>query len=123
MNNKAIVSAITAMCLAASGLSFAQGRRDSDGRQDRRDERGAGANHGFYRGGRLPMEYRHRHCVVDDWRGAQSECAAAWLPLGADRRRLCVDCARNGHHRLDHSESLSTKPGRWPGYFCKRNHG
>ncbi len=48
MNNKAIVSATTAMCLAASGLSFAQGRGNDRGRgegqrgepQDRRDNDG-----------------------------------------------------------------------------------
>lgn len=57
-------------------------RRDNDNRKghdDRRDfgrshndknwQRGAGPNHNFYRGQRLPAEYRHRHYVVNDWRG------------------------------------------------------
>jgi Ni/Co efflux regulator RcnB len=34
-----------------------------------KDERGAGADQRWHRGDRLPMEYRHRNYVVDDWRG------------------------------------------------------
>jgi len=30
--------------------------------------RGVGPNHSWYRGDRLPYEYRTRHYVVDDWR-------------------------------------------------------
>ena len=45
-------------------------RRENQSRaNDRRDERGAGPNHAFHRGERLPVEYRHRQYVVDDWRG------------------------------------------------------
>ena len=46
-------------------------RRENQGRalnNERRDERGAGPNHAFHRGERLPAEYRHRQYVVDDWR-------------------------------------------------------
>lgn len=32
-------------------------------------ERGAGPGHAFYRGDRLPNDYRARQYVVDDWRG------------------------------------------------------
>jgi Ni/Co efflux regulator RcnB len=36
--------------------------------RDRRwAQRGAGPNHQFRRGDRLPMEYRHSHYVVNDW--------------------------------------------------------
>ena len=31
--------------------------------------RGAGPNGNFYRGSRLPQEYRNRQYVVEDWRG------------------------------------------------------
>jgi Ni/Co efflux regulator RcnB len=46
-------------------------RRDwNDGRQAQRDhERGAGPDHSFHRGERLPTVYRSRQYVVDDWRG------------------------------------------------------
>lgn len=30
---------------------------------------GAGRDHNFYRGGRLPSEYRQQYYVVNDWRG------------------------------------------------------
>ena len=38
---------------------------------DNRDggERGAGPGHSYYRGDRLPNDYRARQYVVDDWRG------------------------------------------------------
>ena len=70
------VCAIAAASLC-SGMAFAQDRhRDdrNDVRQDvrhdeRRDGPGAGPDHRFYRGGRLPDDYRGRQYVVDDWRG------------------------------------------------------
>jgi Ni/Co efflux regulator RcnB len=34
-----------------------------------RGERGAGPDERWHRGDRLPIEYRHRSYVVDDWRG------------------------------------------------------
>jgi Ni/Co efflux regulator RcnB len=34
-----------------------------------RGGRGVGPNYEYYRGDRLPIEYRHRQYVVDDWRG------------------------------------------------------
>lgn len=37
-------------------------------REDRRGP-GAGPQRNFYRGDRLPSEYRHRNYVVNDWRG------------------------------------------------------
>lgn len=74
-------------------------RRDHDGRQDnrrdppgrgnyeRRDERGAGPGHNYYRGGRLPAEYRHRQYVVDDWRGHNLSAPPRgyhWVQTGGD---------------------------------------
>jgi Ni/Co efflux regulator RcnB len=78
-------------------------RRDHDGRQDHRDHdrrwgyqndrrdsrdgRGAGPNHTFYRGGRLPVEYRHRHYVIEDWRGYHLSAPPRgyhWVQTGSD---------------------------------------
>jgi len=117
MKSKSVVSAIVAISLATSGFAFAQGNRDHDergrnaearGQQDRRvnegrqpnrgedrgrgygerrDERGAGPEHSFYRGGRLPAEYRHRQYVVDDWRGHNLSAPPRgyhWVQTGAD---------------------------------------
>ena len=52
-----------------------------------RDERGAGPNHNFHRGDRLPAEYRHRQYVVDDWRGHNLSAPPRgyhWVQNGAD---------------------------------------
>lgn len=54
---------------------------------DRRDERGAGPDHAFRRGDRLPVEYRHRSYVVDDWRGHHLSAPPRgyhWVQTGAD---------------------------------------
>lgn len=60
----------------------------NDNRYDRHDEgRGAGLEHRFYRGGRLPPEYRGRQYVVDDWRGhhlKQPPRGYQWVQVGGD---------------------------------------
>ena len=67
-----------------------QGRRDNEQRanNDRRyEERGAGPNHDFRRGDRLPVEYRHRQYVVDDWRGHNLSAPPRgyhWVQTGGD---------------------------------------
>ena len=114
MKIKAIVSAIMAMSMATGGIAFAddhgerndrgrndrgrneQGRNDQAQRGDRqnqrdnivrRDERGAGPNHAFYRGQRLPNEYRNRQYVVEDWRGHRLSAPPRgyhWVQNGGD---------------------------------------
>jgi Ni/Co efflux regulator RcnB len=67
-------------------------RRDDGGRGNQfqvehRDERGAGPNHEFRRGGRLPNEYRSRQYVVDDWRGHHLSAPPRgyhWVQAGGD---------------------------------------
>ena len=76
-----------------------QDRHDNEGRQqDRRDypghgnnehrgERGAGPNHNYYQGDRMPAEYRHRQYVVDDWRGHHLSAPPRgyqWVQTGGD---------------------------------------
>lgn len=71
------------------------GRRIGDGRDfrgdrdDRRmgDGRGAGPDHNFYRGGRLPPQYRNNQYVVDDWRGHHLNAPPRgyhWVQTGGD---------------------------------------
>ena len=140
MKSRAVVSAVLALCLTASGLSLAQGypgrndrdqdqqsqrgerndrrndggraserrdhearqpqrrdsqdrqwdRRDSQARaynQERRDHRGAGPNHQYYRGDRLPVYYRSHQYVVDDWRGHRLSAPPRgyhWVQSGGD---------------------------------------
>ena len=116
MKIKTVISAILAMSIAASGLAFGQrndpyrdeqlwrrehhDRRDNaDFRQNRQDnqrqwdnndyrnERGAGPNHDFRRGDRLPREYRSRQYVVEDWRGHRLSAPPRgyhWVQTGGD---------------------------------------
>jgi Ni/Co efflux regulator RcnB len=51
------------------------------------DGRGAGPEHSWYRGGRLPSEYRGRQYVVDDWRGHHLSAPPRgyhWVQAGGD---------------------------------------
>jgi Ni/Co efflux regulator RcnB len=97
-----------AVSVGAQGLAFAQQPRDRndrsrgefdnrDGQPDRRDPsqwqqrgdpgRGAGPNHEFRRGDRLPLAQRQRRYVVNDWRGHQlSEPPRGyqWVQSGGD---------------------------------------
>lgn len=53
----------------------------------RRDERGAGPDHQFRRGGRLPPEYRNNQYVVSDWRGHHLSTPPRgyhWVQTGGD---------------------------------------
>jgi Ni/Co efflux regulator RcnB len=63
------------------------GRMDERARFEQRGERGAGPDHNFYRGGRLPDYYRHRQYVVDDWRGHDLSAPPRgyhWVQTGGD---------------------------------------
>jgi Ni/Co efflux regulator RcnB len=63
-----------------------RGRANNNNNQAR-DERGAGPNHDFRQGGRLPAEYRHKQYVVDDWRGHQLSAPPRgyhWVQTGGD---------------------------------------
>ncbi len=109
MNSKAVVFAILAMSLATAGLAFADDHGNRNDRNDRgrnaqeqrggghdhrannsnerRDERGAGPNHDFRRGDRLPAEYRNRQYVVDDWRDHHLSAPPRgyhWVQTGGD---------------------------------------
>jgi Ni/Co efflux regulator RcnB len=75
-------------------------RRGNDGRQwnrnqprgnvyghDRREGRGAGPDHSYYQGDRLPPQYRSRQYVVEDWRGHQLSAPPRgyhWVQSGGD---------------------------------------
>jgi Ni/Co efflux regulator RcnB len=63
-----------------------QDRRDNNANA-RRDERGAGPDHAFRRGERLPSQYRGRQYVVDDWRGHRLSAPPRgyhWVQTGGD---------------------------------------
>ena len=63
------------------------GDRNHANRNEHRDERGAGPNHSFHRGDRLPSEYRSRQYVVNDWRGHRLSAPPHgyhWVQVGND---------------------------------------
>lgn len=60
-------------------------RRHDDGA--RREERGAGPDHAYFRGDRLPPRYRERQYVVEDWRGHRLSAPPRgyhWVQSGGD---------------------------------------
>jgi Ni/Co efflux regulator RcnB len=116
MKTTVLTAALTAAALTFGGLALAQDRDGRQGRDDRhgqrdhdndrdgkrgfqrgpnhpmppqarRDERGAGPEHNFHRGGRLPIEYRNRGYWVDDWRGHRLSAPPRgyhWVQTGGD---------------------------------------
>jgi len=113
MKQRTLPAVIAALSVAIPALSMAQPqdrddrrpdrgdetRRGPDGphhdepaprhesRDDHRDMRGAGPNHDFRQGGRLPRNYRDRQYVVDDWRGHHLKSPPRgyhWVQTGAD---------------------------------------
>jgi Ni/Co efflux regulator RcnB len=112
MKTKILMTTITAVAIAFSGLAFAKGKggdgdddnrgkskqdkfeKREDKRQEKFDKReehaerhGAGPDHDFYRGGRLPIQYRDRGYWVDDWRGHRLSAPPRgyhWVQTGGD---------------------------------------
>jgi Ni/Co efflux regulator RcnB len=106
MQTRKFVASLTSLALiASSSLAFAApddhdrgheqrgnayghaGNRPDVRRDERHDGPGAGPDHAFYRGGRLPPEYRSRQYVVDDWRGHRLSAPPRgyhWVQTGGD---------------------------------------
>ena len=71
------------------GDGRAYGRNDNGYQSDHwgHDGRGAGPDRSFYRGGRLPNEYRSRQYVVEDWRSHRLYAPPRgyqWVQTGGD---------------------------------------
>ena len=113
MNRNPAIAAVIALTMTAGQTAFAQGNRNERGanekraperhatapnqhdsrgfgrahEQERSKGRGAGPNHEYYRGDRLPAEYRHRNYVVDDWRSHHLSAPPRgyqWVQSGGD---------------------------------------
>lgn len=115
MNKKSIVFPILALTIGLSAFSVVhakhdgrdddrhswQGRDDRHGPPGHRDHgvrrgppdrpgergRGVGPNHAFYRGDRLPFEYRSRQYVVENWREHHLSAPPRgyhWVQIGGD---------------------------------------
>lgn len=73
----------------------AHGHEDHRWNQPQRmsDHRGAGPQHQFRRGGRLPAEYRSRHHVVDNWRSQRLSAPPRgyhWVQTGSDHALVAI---------------------------------
>ena len=65
----------------------------SHNQERNRGGRGVGPNHEYYRGDRIPVEYRHRQYVVDDWRGHHLYAPPQgyqWVQSGGDYLLVAV---------------------------------
>lgn len=102
------VATLVSLSMAVGGSAFAQGnsdRRDRGGdegrnaersqnhgqghgnRNDHQRQRGAGPDHSFYKGDRLPREYHDQRYVVSDWRGRHLSAPPRgyhWVQSGND---------------------------------------
>jgi Ni/Co efflux regulator RcnB len=68
MNRSVILAAVVAMSLAMPGFSFAEGQGDRHDEHAQESERGAGPNHSYHKGDRLPAAEHSRQYEVTDWR-------------------------------------------------------
>jgi len=101
MKLRPLLSTLLALSLATSGLAFAEDRNDHgrneggqrgeaqrpDNHRSDGESRGAGPQHAFHKGGRLPPEYRQQRYVVDDWRGHHLSAPPRgyhWVQTGGD---------------------------------------
>lgn len=60
---------------------------DQRGERGNRGERGAGPDHSYYRGERMPPQYRTRQYIVEDWRGHHLSAPPRgyqWVQSGSD---------------------------------------
>ena len=100
-----MMTALAAVSLAFGGLAMAKDKGDDHGNKHGQKHkkakhhgngppphaqaggRGAGPDHNFYRGGRLPAQYRERGYWVEDWRGHRLSAPPAgyhWVQTGGD---------------------------------------
>ena len=114
MKKHVLLSVLAATTLAFSGLALAQegGHQDRNDQQQRAGRggdqgprghqnakrpgppeqshaggRGAGPEHNFYKGNRLPSEYRNRSYIVNDWRDHHLNAPPRgyhWVQTGGD---------------------------------------
>ena len=93
MKRHAMFLAVLAMSLTAfEGVAFAQGDGDlaaqkEASRQLKRDQRWMAGERAFRHGDRLPLEYRNRQYLVEDWRGHRLSAPPRgyhWVQIGGD---------------------------------------
>jgi len=104
MKIKSVIATIIALSLITGEYAFAQGNSNHNKghgngqgqhseQRDRYDndahhgERGAGPDHSYYEGARMPSQYRSNQYVVNDWRGHSLSAPPRgyhWVQTGSD---------------------------------------
>jgi len=104
MIRNAAISTLVALTMTTGQFALAQGHDNRNERagkasqhdnrgfgraheQERSGGRGVGPNNEYYRGDRLPDEYRHRNYVVSDWRSHNLKAPPRgyqWVQSGGD---------------------------------------
>jgi Ni/Co efflux regulator RcnB len=98
-----MMTALAAVSLAFGGLAMAKDHGDDHGHGHKHKKakhhrhgppphaqaggRGAGPEHNFYRGGKLPVQYRDKGYWVNDWRGHRLSAPPPgyhWVQTGGD---------------------------------------
>ena len=75
------------------GPAYSQGQRGFDRRYARDDRRYEAQRPQFYRGGRIPNEYRGRQYAVNDWRGRHLQApqpGQQWVQAGTDYALIAI---------------------------------
>ena len=87
---KTLASAFLVAAIALPAISMAQDRDDKhdDHRTEQRhDERGAGPDHSWHKGDRVPAEYRDKRHEVADWKAhnlRQPPSGYHWVNVNGD---------------------------------------
>ncbi len=85
---KTIAGALLAAAVALPAISMAQDDRHDDRRAEQHmDNRGAGPDHAWHRGDRLPDAYRGNQYVVSDWKSHhlhQPPAGYHWVNVNGD---------------------------------------
>ncbi|WP_027017126.1 RcnB family protein [Comamonas composti] len=103
--NTGMVSALMALSMGLGSVAQAQPGHDMEpagqarkhgrqhderrdhGRAERHEHRGAGPEHRWVRGSRVPPQYRTPHYVINDWRGHHLSAPPRgyhWIQSGGD---------------------------------------
>ena len=68
MNRNVIFSAVVALSLATPGFAFAEDQNNRGRDEHAQNEGGAGPNHSYHKGDRLPAAEHTKQYEVTDWR-------------------------------------------------------
>lgn len=98
MKSMQVIAAFAAIAMCASGMAGAQGppergdrgaegARSGQSKHQNSGQRGAGPNHSFYKGDRLPAQNHRPQDVVGDWEGRHLSAPPHeyhWVQSGGD---------------------------------------